>query len=188
MESFLDEALRVARHLVHARGVFMHFPVERATELDLEPVDAVALVVGIVSIGEEIETRVGELMRLGAATRSLFLDAAGSAAVEEAADRLCGMITGDGASGGRMTGHVSCRISPGYGSWPITAQTALFDRVPHKPIGVSLLPTMLMVPRKSISFAMWLGTDARPIAGLSGCARCGLEHCRYRKVNRPAHD
>ena len=40
----------------------------------------------------------------------------------------------------------------------------------------------MMVPRKSISFAMWLGARERPAAGLAGCIRCTLEHCRYRRV------
>jgi len=75
-------------------------------------------------------------------------------------------------------------VSPGYGSWGIHSQKALFDRLPHHRIGVDLLPTMLMTPRKSISFAMWLGADRRPLAGLSGCARCGLVECRYRKPER----
>ena len=61
------------------------------------------------------------------------------------------------------------------------AQRQLFSRLPAREVGVKLQPSLLMVPRKSISFAMWLGAEARPVAGLSGCARCHLEHCRYRR-------
>ena len=74
-----------------------------------------------------------------------------------------------------------CRISPGYGRWPLTAQTNVFDRLPHEQLGVELLPSLLMVPRKSISFAMWIGAEARPTAGLSGCHHCNLDHCQYRR-------
>jgi hypothetical protein len=181
IEGLLDKVVGEARQFVRARGAFVRLPVDRAAEVGLEKIDAAALVVGLVTAGERIEQRVAELLRERAATEALLLDAAGSAAVEEAADRLGGMISGDESGEAR---HVSCRISPGYGRWPIHAQAALFALLPHRELGVSLLPSMLMVPRKSISFAMWLGADARPIAGLSGCVRCELERCRYRNVAR----
>jgi len=185
--SLLGDMLREARRLVRPRGVFELLPTDRAHDLDLEPVEATRLVAGIVTIGDGIESRSTELLRTGSVTEALLLDAAGSAAAEEAADRLGALIAGESgkessASLSRAS-HPSCRMSPGYGKWPITAQRALFDLLPHAAIVVELLPTMLMVPRKSISFAMWLGADARPIAGLSGCGRCELEHCRYRRVS-----
>ena len=64
--------------------------------------------------------------------------------------------------GGRRDGDldVGCRISPGYGRWPLSAQKALFARLPHETLGVSLNPSMMMTPRKSISFALWLGAKS----------------------------
>jgi len=179
IEALLARTLDEARRLARARGVFTPLPVERAGEVGLERIDATGLVIGMVTVGEDIERRVAEAMNGNAATEALLLDAAGSAAAEEAADRLGAIISGNEAVEPR---HVSCRVSPGYGHWPIEAQAPLFERLPHEAIGVTLLPSMLMVPRKSISFAMWLGADARPIAGLAGCARCRLEHCRYRRA------
>lgn len=175
--ALFENTLIEARRLAEARGVFTLLPVGRAADVGLEAIGATELVIGLVSIGERLEWRAAELLHLGAATEALLLDAAGSAAVEEAADRLGGIISGDD---GPLVRHVSCRISPGYGRWPIRSQTSLFARLPHGEIGVSLQPSMLMTPRKSISFAMWLGAGARPIAGLSGCSRCELERCRYR--------
>jgi hypothetical protein len=176
--ALLDRILVEARALAEGRGVFTRLPVDRAGDVGLEKIDAAELVIGIVTIGASVERRAATLIENGSPTDALLLDAAGSAAVEEAADRLGGMITGDNGSGVR---HVSCRISPGYGAWSIRSQPSLFDRLPHEDIGVELLGSMLMVPRKSISFAMWVGADARPIAGLSGCSRCQLERCRYRR-------
>jgi hypothetical protein len=181
----LGDMIREARRLARPRGTYEMLPVARAAELGLEPIDARRLVVGLVTIGDGIESRATELLRAGAVTEGLLLDAAGSAAVEEAADRLGALIAGDGRSDatGRASRarRLSCRVSPGYGKWSIASQRALFELLPHEAVGVELMPTMLMTPRKSISFAMWLGADARPIAGLSGCARCGLEHCRYKR-------
>jgi len=180
IEELLARMLAEARRLSRARGVYASLPVERAGEVGLERMDATGLVIGMVTAGDGIERRVAEAMDRGAVTEALLLDAAGSAAAEEAADRLGAIISGDESNEARP---VSCRVSPGYGHWPLTAQTALFERLPHEAIGVRLLPSMLMVPRKSISFAMWLGADARPITGLAGCARCRLEHCRYRRLS-----
>lgn len=77
-----------------------------------------------------------------------------------------------------------CRISPGYRGWPLTAQEAIFARLPHNAIGVQLLPSMLMVPRKSVTFALWLDPDGRVIAGGDGCSRCRLELCPRRAARQ----
>lgn len=179
----LDEVVDEARSRVRAAGLFLSLPVGKAEELSLEPIDAAGLIIGLVTIGDDIERRASELIAAGETTRALLFDAAGSAAVEEAADRLGSIIAGDDDAESRVArAHVSCRISPGYGRWPVSAQRKLFDLLPHAILGVGLLPSMLMVPRKSISFAMWMGADARPVSGLAGCARCELERCRYRRV------
>lgn len=205
IESLIEPVLGEARELARARGTYLKVPVAAARSLGLEPIDATGLVIGLVTVGGALESRVAERLRDGDATGALLLDAAGSAAAEEAADHLGAIIADtdpeDGTEAAAIdlspdalqvragasrketepAAPVSCRISPGYGSWPLEAQRSLFERLPHERLGVSLSPAMLMVPRKSISFAMWLGADARPISGLSGCARCPLDRCRYRK-------
>jgi len=180
IERRIRPLLEQARELVEARGAYRHLAVEAAREVGLEPMTAGGLVIGLVTAGPKIERRVAEQLAAGAATDGLLLDAMGSVAAEEAADLLGIRIVGGVGTDDAHAPPLSCRISPGYGRWPLTAQNALFTRLPHRKLGVELLPSLLMVPRKSISFAMWLGADARPIAGLSGCERCNLERCRYR--------
>jgi len=141
-------------------------------------IDADGLVLGLVTAGGGIERRVTELLGRGEAARALLLDAAGSAAAEEAAHRLSVRVVGGRTSVGA---DVGCRVSPGYGRWPLSAQEALFARLPHDAVGVSLNPSMMMVPRKSISFALWIGARGAPRSGLSGCDTCGLAQCRYRR-------
>ena len=177
MQSLLDAAIDEANGLVRARGVFRELRVAASSEIGLRVEKAEGLAIGLVTVGPGLEDRVSRLMRAGDMTRALMIDASGSAAAETAADRLSAFIVGETVE----EGQVSCRVSPGYGRWPLSAQRALFDLLPHRELGVSLTPSMMMVPRKSISFAMWLGASARPLAGLSGCARCGLAHCRYRR-------
>lgn len=180
-----------ARELADARGSYRLFAPEQAEELGLATMPAERLVIALVTAGEGIERRATELMTAGDSVAALLMDAAGSAAAEEAADRLGAIIAGcreDGdceeQAGGRPSA-LPCRVSPGYGQWALSAQTRLFERLPHRELGVRLLPSLLMTPRKSISFAMWLGSDARPITGPSGCANCRLASCRYRREPGP---
>lgn len=185
IERLLGPSIDEARVRAAGRGVFRVVDPADAPNVGLEPMDASALVLGLVTVGGAIEDRASELLAAGEATRALLIDAAGSAAAEEAADRLGGLVAGDRTalvdSSSAVAPSVSCRISPGYGAWPLEAQRPLLARLPAEEVGVALEPSLLMVPRKSISFAMWLGAGARPLAGLAGCARCHLEHCRYRR-------
>jgi hypothetical protein len=178
LEPLLEQVLHEARKLAAARGAFRRLPVSSAAEIGLEEEEADGLVLGLVTAGGGIEQRVTELLGRGEDSRALLLDAAGSAAAEEAANRLSVRVVG-----GRTDGEldVGCRVSPGYGRWPLSAQRALFVRLPHETLGVSLNTSMMMTPRKSISFALWLGAKKAPRSGLSGCDTCGLPHCRYRR-------
>ena len=177
----LDELVDEARTLTEPCGCYRMMPADAATDFGLEPIGAEQLVIGLVTIGSGIEERASELIRDGDTVGALLLDAAGSAAVEEAADRLGAIIAGVEVSQDDQAPALSCRISPGYGRWSLDAQIPLFAGLPHRAVGVTLRPSLMMEPKKSISFAMWLGADARPIAGLSGCDRCPLTSCRYRR-------
>ncbi len=181
LEPLLKEALIEARGLAAARGAFRKLPVGAAADVGLPAERADALVLGLVTVGSGIERRVTELLGQGGDSRALLLDAAGSAAAEEAANRLSARVMGGAADTGV---DVPCRVSPGYGRWPLTAQTSLFSLLPHEELGVTLNSSMMMVPRKSISFALWIGARGAPRAGLSGCDTCGLPDCRYRRTPR----
>ncbi len=176
------QVLSEARQLVDARGSFLELPVAQAEEIGLEPIDAEGLVIGLVTAGVAIESRAHELVSGGELTRGLIMDAAGSAAAEEAADRLSAHIVGEGDDS--KAEAVSCRLSPGYGRWQLESQRVLFKLLPHAEVGVVLNESCLMVPRKSISFAMWLGPQGAIGTGVAGCEGCAHPHCRYRRKAR----
>jgi hypothetical protein len=168
-----------ARALADARGCFLELAVDQAAEVGLPPVEADGLAIGLVTAGPAIEGRSKALMEAGELTRALIMDAAGSAAAEEAADRLSALIVGEGDT--ERAEAVSCRLSPGYGRWKLEAQRQLFPLLPHAELGVELNDSCLMVPRKSISFAMWLGAREPIGTGIAGCEGCAHPHCRYRR-------
>ncbi len=204
-EEALGSVLEEARALAVPRGVHRCVAPECAEGLGLKTRGGSTLALGLVTIGFELERRVTELIAMGEATRALLLDAAGSAAAEEAADDLERRIHGAGRPAGRGDGRDQVRsgahrqghsrrtprrVSPGYGLWPITAQRALFDLLAHDEIEVDLLPSFLMTPRKSISFALWLvGDDGKGGVEESGgsarrstrCALCDSINCALRE-------
>jgi hypothetical protein len=176
-EDALERVLNEARRLVHPRGLFRIEGAKCAEALGLKPRPALELALGLVTIGPALEKRVTEFLAAGEMTSALLLDAAGSAAAEEAADELERRI---------HTRHVPRRFSPGYGAWPLTAQRALFQMLPHREIDVRLLPSCLMMPRKSVSFAVWLGPESEsdvPEECRAGrCESCDLTTCPYRNL------
>lgn len=184
VEAALGSSLGEARALVRARGVFRRLPALRAADAGLPPLrgdlPAASIVLGLVTAGDGPERRSAELARSGRTAAALLLDAAGSAAAEEAADRLCALVVGE-AHLPATAERVPCRVSPGYGDWPLAAQHLVFGLLAHAAIGVELLPSLMMRPRKSISFAMWLGADGTPVPGMSGCGHCLLERCAFRR-------
>jgi hypothetical protein len=187
VEAVLGPALDAGRALAEARGIFRRLPVLSAADAGLPPfgdgAPAAGLVLGLVTAGAALEQRSAELARGGRTAEALVLDAAGSAAAEEAADRLCALIVGEGPRAARSE-RLACRVSPGYGDWPLAAQRLLFDLVPHQAVGVELLPSLMMRPRKSVSFAIWLDGGGRPVPGLADCRHCLLERCAFRREPR----
>jgi hypothetical protein len=191
----LDALVAEASSLLEPRGACERFALSGATAVQLPlPGPETSLsgfALGLVTIGPRLEERTSSALNAGDATEALLLDAIGSAAVEAAADSLGSLVARMGGTesggvddrrgpaGGRGSGP-ACRISPGYGGWPLTAQEAIFARLPRKAVGVRLLPSMLMTPRKSVTFALWFDPAGRVIAGLGGCSHCALERCPRR--------
>jgi hypothetical protein len=198
----LDALLAEACSLLEPRGVHERFSLSDTSAVQLPLPGAESslsgFTLGLVTIGPRLEERATAALNAGDATEALLLDAIGSAAAEAAADALGSLLArtngGDAGSSDRTTAPAShpdfdlaadpapppCRISPGYGGWPLAAQKAIFARLSHEAIGVRLLPSMLMVPQKSITFALWLDPAGRIVGGRGGCSRCELEQCPRR--------
>ena len=181
----LGEVMEQGRSRVTACGVHRTVRADEVASLGLAPIPRAALALGLVTIGPALEHEVSRLLARGETTRALLLDAVGSAAAEEAADLLEGRMRERAVGGSSRAGAASRRFSPGYGRWPLTAQPALFALLPHADIQVDLLPSCLMAPRKSVSFAVWLGPGDDPHAPEAcrtrRCAECDLTNCLYRE-------
>lgn len=134
----------------------------------------------VCTIGEALEQQSSLAMRSEPAF-ALALDGLGSAAVEALAAEICRMLGGQAPPGWRA----SLPISPGLDGWEVGAgQAEIFGLVDATPIGVRLLPSGMMTPRKSASFVVGFGPHIAE--GGQTCDFCSMRQtCRYRERHDP---
>lgn len=143
-----------------------------------EPGETVA--VAVATIGPALEEEISRRAATGALLDALVLDAIGSSAAEAAADalnlELCAMARSHGL-------EAAPRVSPGYGAWDTASQPLLLALLPVDELGIRLTSGAMMVPRKSVSFAVSFEKPGHigPHAPTQ-CERCGLVRCRHRVV------
>lgn len=136
-----------------------------------------------VTIGTALETKAAQLFSLGNYTAGLLLDAAGSAAVEAAADKVNEFI----AAQAEKDGFTSLtRFSPGYGDWHISVQPAILKLSGGIAAGIETTSSCMLTPRKSITAV--IGLKASGIAALANrrciarsCKDCPQKNCIARK-------
>jgi cobalamin-dependent methionine synthase I len=79
--------------------------------------------------------------------------------------------------------RVTYRFSPGYCDWPVTEQKKLFRFLEAERIGVRLLDSCLMQPRKTISgiFGLEEAAQEKMPPPYNPCRDCGRTQCRERR-------
>ena len=163
---------------VAPRGAFTVIGRDDAASAGM-PDPAVAVGVAVCTIGPAIEEEAQRRAAEGAVLDALLLDAIGSAAAEAAADALNLELCREAEAHGR---EASPRLSPGYGDWPTACQPALLALLPIGELGIELTTGAMMVPRKSVSFAVnFVAPGAASGHAASRCQRCGLLSCRHRR-------
>jgi hypothetical protein len=75
---------------------------------------------------------------------------------------------------------ITNRYSPGYCSWNIREQRGIFDLLPADEIGVTLTPSFLMKPIKSVSGIIGIGANKLP--GPYMCDLCNMTNCLVKKA------
>jgi len=173
----LKEKEKGLPELVNPQAVYAIFD---KSKVDRHPVfkGAEKVALCICTIGPSLEKNVSALMKEGSLLEGVVLDALGSEAAEEVANyantEICREIS-------QLRLFPSRRFSPGYGKWDIEEQRLIFSLLPGESIGVQLNPSCMMVPRKSISFAVNLLPHPDPRLKKSPCHFCQLPNCPYKK-------
>ena len=136
------------------------------------------------TLGADIDRELQRLALTDALEQVIF-DAAATALIERAADAAEASIRAYAAQAGAYT---SWRYSPGYGDLPLNVQRPFLNTIDAtRQLGITLTPSNLMVPTKSVTAIV--GIHATPQPGLeSSCARCALaEFCTIRQTGRTCH-
>lgn len=129
----------------------------------------------ICTVGSEVHKYASSAMENNLVL-GLAIDGVGSAAVEALANAVCRDIEFQvGASGLQTT----IPLSPGMVGWPVEdGQPILFEILDPAQIGVELTPHKLMIPQKTLSMLIGVGSDFDTSA--STCDYCAMrETCRY---------
>ncbi len=189
-------AERIARIVAEAvpclqpRGGYTLYPISSrsAHPLQLESVtitgsigeylrDAERVAVFVATVGEEISLHAAAASKNGDAFAAWILDAVGSWAAEAAAEAL--ML--------RLKPHLreqqalTLRYSPGYCGMEMTQQRKLFQLLQADAVGVTLLPSLLMHPLKSISGLVGLAPESAIQQYRSPCEICPRTSCHMRR-------
>ena len=116
------------------------------------------------------------------AADSVIMDACASTAIENICNNFESNMRRTVEAEGR---YLTDRFSPGYGDLPISEQPKFFALLDMtRRIGVSLTPTTIMVPRKSVTAIMGIARTPQPHRP-PDCEHCLMfRTCPFRKAGR----
>lgn len=135
--------------------------------------DSEAFAVFVATAGMEFES----WRHIDDPLQAYVADAIGSVVAEKCADR---MEAGLQAAIDKLGWKHTNRFSPGYCGWNVAQQQLLFGLFDKpEPCGIRLNASSLMVPVKSVSGIIGLGTAVSRRDYV--CALCNLPHCFKRK-------
>lgn len=195
IKSLITELLASVKngHLLEPAVAYEHYPVtgmspdqvslegNKAIQGPLLPAifpEAKELTVLVGTIGPKLEAQVTTFSKSGAALRGMILDGIGTAAVDMLVPEALRLIAAKVSSRGY---EISSPVNPGMPGFPITEQWNLLELVNTQEIGVSLSPSGILVPRKSVAMVIGIGPKMTRWTQAEVCARCSLrETCHYK--------
>lgn len=112
--------------------------------------------------------------------KSVVFDAVGTAHIESVCDAVCLALRERLKSDGQF---LTRRYSPGYGDFPLEWNRDLIAIGEGRHIGITLLPSLIMLPQKSVTAVMGVtnqSSNTRPPCG--NCRDCEFRNrCKFRK-------
>ncbi len=142
--------------------------------------EARELAIAVCTIGPRLEKQASDYTKNGQALRGMLLDGIGSAAVDKLVPEVIKLI----AAGVAPLGYeLSSPLNPGMPGFAMTEQWNIMELASGDRIGVSLTPSGILIPRKSVSMVIGIGPRMTRWTQAEVCARCNLsESCPYKVV------
>ncbi|VBB07490.1 Hypothetical protein LUCI_2739 [Lucifera butyrica] len=135
-----------------------------------------------VTVGLKLEEAISKQFEQGNYTTGLLMDAAGTAAVEETADKISALIQQDASRIGYTS---TSRFSPGYGDWDITVQPDILTLAGGYELDITVTETSMLQPRKSVTAIIGLipyqGNIQQVPCTVISCQECTQSSCMARK-------
>ena len=131
----------------------------------------------VVTIGEHLEEMACWLAEDGLILQAAVLDAIGSDAVERVADFVQDMIR---QVANNQDLVISRRFSPGYCDWVVDQQRKVFQAIDGNSAGIRLTEGCLMIPRKSVSGIIGIGTG-NDVEDYNPCEIGSKDDCLWRR-------
>lgn len=190
--AYLDEAYEFASGLKDIKGVYRKVEAtinrENKTYIQTENIDfkvgktictelngSSAYAFFICTAGATISSVSQKLLHGDDPVLGYVYDVMGSAIAEAVGDKIQEIIKTEAEKKGEK---ITNRYSPGYCHWNVEDQHNLFSLFDGKTCGVSLTPSALMHPVKSISGVIGIGKEVK--FRDYQCDLCTLENCVYR--------
>ena len=130
----------------------------------------------IATAGKSFHEYQQRLKEQGDLVRIFIADALGSVIAERCADQMEHCLQ---ESIDKLGWHHTNRFSPGYCGWHVAEQQLLFPLFQGHTAGVTLTDASLMLPIKSVSGIIGLGSSVRHLDYT--CGLCTFEKCYKRK-------
>lgn len=191
-----EKAIALGSSLLHPCVLYEEYPVEKFVHERLElsahqskdgkyrlsgPLiaqhlaSAQSVIVMVCTIGNELDESVSSLFKVDPVV-AVALDGVGSAAVEMLAIQACNYFEAQALDKGLKT---SMPLNPGMVGWPVEkGQPEIFTLLDSEAIQVSLTESCMMVPNKSLSMVLGIGSELSATG--SSCDYCNLKGvCKY---------
>jgi hypothetical protein len=190
-----EKAVREGSHLLRPEMLYRRLAVERVVHdrvileagvelrgslIGQHLTPAVEVIIMLCTIGAGLDEEVSQALK-GDTVYGLALDGLGSAAVEALANAACHQFENEARSNGMET---SIPLSPGMMGWPVEeGQPRIFSALQADQIGISVTPSWVMLPKKSLSMVLGIGPH---MMGGTSCDYCAMhETCRYQDHYAP---
>ena len=137
------------------------------------------LAFGLSTIGNHLEEKVAELFAKNEYPKAIALDAVGTVASRFLSQYIRSVVCQEAKEQNLQTTKY---FTPGTFEWDINQQKNIFKIIPADKIGVKLTESCMMVPKKSLSWAMGAGENIiTPSKKDDSCQICQAINCQYRK-------